>query len=55
MLIGGLVCAAAAPLYIPAWRSEKRGGRARTAATSDDDADEDGTTTPPLEVSDSAA
>jgi MFS family permease len=24
MLVGGIVCAAAAPLYIPAWRAEKR-------------------------------
>jgi hypothetical protein len=24
MLVGGLVCAAAAPLYLPAWRAERR-------------------------------
>ena len=29
MVVGGIICAAAAPLYIPAWRAE----RARTAAT----------------------
>ena len=30
MVVGGIICAAAAPLYIPAWRAE----RARTAETS---------------------
>jgi len=24
MIVGGIVCAAAAPLYIPAWRAEQR-------------------------------
>ena len=43
MIVGGLVCAAAAPLYIPAWRAEQR-GRVREAKAG-----------PPAEVSDFVA
>ncbi|MEX1169164.1 MAG: MFS transporter [Chloroflexota bacterium] len=43
MLIGGIVCAVAAPLYIPAWRAERRRGAGSDAVIVPD------------EVSDSAA
>jgi predicted MFS family arabinose efflux permease len=45
MVVGGIACAVAAPLYIPAWRAEQR----RNAEASRDAAD------PVREVSDSAA
>jgi len=35
MVVGGIVCAVAAPLYIPAWRAERA---RRAAATPDGDA-----------------
>jgi predicted MFS family arabinose efflux permease len=44
MVVGGVLCAAAAPLYVPAWRAE----RARAAIAAD-------AATPTTEVSDSAA
>jgi predicted MFS family arabinose efflux permease len=58
MVIGGVVCAMAAPLYIPAWRAEKR-RRAGNAVVSGDTIDTtedppDGATAPG-ELSDSAA
>jgi hypothetical protein len=35
MIVGGLICAVAAPLYIPAWRQE----RARRNSSIDPDAE----------------
>jgi predicted MFS family arabinose efflux permease len=62
MLVGGVVCAMAAPLYIPAWRAEKRRragnpiGSGDPIDTTEDPPDgvEDGATSPG-ELSDSAA
>jgi hypothetical protein len=31
MVVGGIACAVAAPLYIPAWRAEKRRSALREA------------------------
>jgi hypothetical protein len=45
MVVGGIACAVAAPLYIPAWRAEQR----RNAEASRDPAN------PARELSDSAA
>src|SRR5262249_5542393 len=41
MVVGGMVCAAAAPLYIPAWRAERARPRAGADAAPAADASED--------------
>ncbi len=53
MVVGGLICAAAAPLYLPAFRAERRRAAAARAGAGDDG--RRGDAGPPPEVSDFAA